>query len=70
MACRGAFLLSYFGIKSVKVLNSKFGSWNPKSENIQFSLFRTPKECEFIINKKYIAGPIEIRNIVTGESST
>ena len=70
MACRGAFLLSYFGVKSVKVLNSKFGTWNPKSEQMQLSIIRTPIDCKFIENKKYIAGPMEIRDIVTGESTT
>ena len=34
MACRGAFLLSAFGIKDVSILNGKFSTWCPESSEI------------------------------------
>jgi 3-mercaptopyruvate sulfurtransferase SseA len=56
MACRGAFILAYFGVKSVKVLDCKFGSWNAKSETeLKKPDVTLATSVDFVANKEWIA---------------
>jgi len=68
-ACRGAFLLSCFGFKSVTILNGKFQSWNNKSKSEIKYLPANGKNFDFKLNTECFATPEEVREIAEGRSS-
>ena len=56
MACRGAFILAFFGVKTVKVLDCKFGSWNARSETeLKKPDITLSTRIDFVANKEWIA---------------
>ena len=68
-ACRGAFLLNYFGLKSVTILNGKFETWNNKSKSEIKSKPANGINFHFKLNTELFATPEEVREIAEGRSS-
>jgi 3-mercaptopyruvate sulfurtransferase SseA len=69
-ACRLAFLLSVVGLVDVRVLEGKFGTWNPKSDQeITPSVKATGTLFDFVYKTNDFAQFQEVLDISQGKSS-